>query len=173
MTGALSVKLDIGQTVKLRPVNDKYPDYFVSLKSHGAENRVVISDSGLDNEWIVKDGLIGKGISLESVTGGYIRHSDSQAWVHPLESGDLYKNDASFTVVNGLAGEGISLQSVNHAGSYLRHHAGDGIQLEELKASLVYKEAASFEVVFLSDSFWTGESALSLSMMIWVYASLS
>ena len=57
MTGTLSVKLAIGQTVKLRSVNDEYPDYFVSLKSLGADNRVVISNSGVDNEWILRSGL--------------------------------------------------------------------------------------------------------------------
>ena len=76
MTGTLSVKLDIGQTVKLRSVNDKYPDYFVSVKPQGADNRVVLSNSGVDNEWIVRSGLAGEGISLKSVTRtGYIRHS--------------------------------------------------------------------------------------------------
>ena len=165
MTRTLSVKLDIGQIVRLRSVSDQSSNYFVSLKSQGADKRVVISDSGVDNKWIVRSGLAGEGISLEleSITGGYIRHSDSQAWVHPLDDTDLYKKDASYTVENGLAGKGISLQSVNIAGSYLRHHAGTGIQLEEWTDSQEYKEAASFEVVF--DVFWPGESALSFSMI--------
>ena len=117
----ISLKQDIGKTVKLRSLNDKYPDYFVSIKSQGADNRVVISNSGVDDEWIVRNGLAGEGISLESVTGtGYIRHSYSQAWVDPLKNEGLYKNDTSFTVEDGLAGKGISLRSVYFPNHLLR-----------------------------------------------------
>ena len=138
----LTIELIVGQTIKLRSVNkDKH---FVS---RSAKRRVVISDSGVDNEWIVEDGLIGQGISLQSVSGtGYIRHKSYEAWVDPLESGNLYKKDASFIELTGLAGiRGISLRSVNHPRYFLRHHAGEGVKIEMRGSGTdVY---TSFEVV--------------------------
>ena len=143
LTKTLTIKLIVGQTIKLRSVNkDKH---FVS---RSAKRRVVISDSVEDNEWTVRNGLAGKGISLESVTGtGYIRHRLYNAWVHPPDNTDLYKKDTSFTEVIGLAGKGISLRSVNYPKYLLRHHDGAGMKLEQSDGTDEYNQDTSFEVV--------------------------
>ena len=141
------MELKVGQRIQLRSVN--YPAYFVSRRS---DNKVVVSTSGVDTEWIVKSGLVGDGssISLECVSGGYLRHQSFSAWVQALDqSNKLYKNDASFMIEEGLAGKGISLRSINFPSYRLRHYSGSGIKLEEIDESDAYKGAASFEVVVI------------------------
>ena len=99
------------------------------------------------NEWIVREGLAGTGISLEAVGGVYIRHRNYQAWVDPAQTNqELYRKDASFTVVPGAAGKGISLRSVNYPEHMLRH-AGYVMWIHKSDGSDLYKKDASFEVV--------------------------
>ena len=136
-----SMELKIGQKIKLRSVN--FPGHFVSRQSNG---RVAISDSGVGNVWVVRSGLAGKGISLESISGGYIRHRNFEAWVDPQTNQDLYKNDASFTVEEGAAGKGVSFRSVNFPERLLRH-AGYVMWIHQSDGSDLYRKDASFEVV--------------------------
>ena len=137
---ALSAELHIGQKIRLRSVN--YPNHFVSRLSNG---RVAISDSGVGNEWIVRRGLVGTGISLESVTGGFIRHRNYQAWVDPQINQDLYRKDASFTVENGAAGRGITLRSVNYPRHTLRH-SGYNLWINSSNGSELFRNDSSFIV---------------------------
>ena len=135
-----ATELHVGQKIRLRSVN--YPNHLVSRLSSG---RVAISDTGVGNQWIVRNGLAGRGISLESVTGGFIRHRNYQAWVDPQINQDLYRKDASFTVEKGAAGRGITLRSVNYPGHTLRH-SGYNLWIHRSNGSHLFANDSSFIV---------------------------
>lgn len=139
ISSALTAELQVGQMIKLRSVN--FPTFYVSRLSDG---RVAISNTGVDNEWIVTNGLAGKGYSLHSVNRGFIRHRGYEAWVDPDSTEALYRNDASFTVEAGAAGQGITLRSVNIPERTLRHqdynlyiHPSDGSDLFKKDSSFI------------------------------------
>lgn len=140
VSSALTAELQVGDKIRLRSVN--FPTYFVSRMSNG---RVAISNTGVGNEWIVRSGLIGKGYSLQAVSGGYIRHRNYQAWVDPETTQTLYRNDASFTVEQGAAGQGITLRSVNFPGHTLRHQ-GYNLYIHSSNGSDLFKKDSSFFV---------------------------
>ena len=140
VTTAMSAELKIGQTVKLRSVN--YPNHLVSRLSNG---RVAISDNSVGTEWIVRAGLAGTGISLESTSGGFLRHRNYQAWVDPEIDQDLYRKDASFTVEDGAAGRGITLRSVNYPAHTLRH-SGYNLYINQSNGSDLFNKDSSFVV---------------------------
>ena len=140
VTTAMTAELKIGQTVKLRSVN--YPNHLISRLSNG---RVAISDSGVGTDWIVRAGLAGTGISLESVSGGFLRHRNYQAWVDPEINQDLYRKDASYTVENGAAGKGITLRSVNYPAHTLRH-SGYNLWINQSNGSDLFRKDSSFLV---------------------------
>ena len=155
-SSVLATELQIGQKIRLRSVN--YPNHFISRLSNG---RVAISDSGTGNEWIVRSGLAGTGFSLESVTGGFIRHRNYQAWVDSQSNSDLYRKDASFTVEQGAAGQGITLRSVNYSGHTLRH-SGYNLYIHRSNGSDLFKKDSSFVVEPVDLQCWRWEAGYRL-----------
>ena len=134
--------LEVGQKVRFRSVN--YPNHFISRLPNG---RVAISSSAADKEWIVRSGLAGKGYSLESQSGGFLRHRNYQVWVDPwpYSYADLYKKDSSFTIEEGLAGKGITFKCVNYPTYFLRH-AGYNLWIHTNDGSNLFSLDSSFEV---------------------------
>ena len=135
-----ALQLKVGQKVRFRSVN--FPNHFISRLSNG---RVAISSSAADKEWIVRSGLAGKGYSLESQSGGFLRHRNYQVWVDQRSETDLYKKDSSFTIKEGLAGKGITFNSVNYPTHSLRH-AGYNLWIHNNDASNLFSLDSSFEV---------------------------
>ena len=169
----LTIDLEVGQKIKLQSVNK--PNHFLSRQS--SSDQLIISDSGTDNVWIVKSGLIGEGntISLESASEGfiYIRIEDLFAKVHfwlDQTDKELYKKDASFTTVNGVAGEGIiSLTPYKSAGYLLRHHDGNGMKIELSDGTDEYNQETSFKVEVIEPP---GESMLRVIFTVLRFESI-
>ena len=134
-------ELKVGQRLRFRSVN--FPNHYISRLSNG---RVAISSSAPDKDWIVRAGLAGKGFSLESQSGGFLRHRNYQVWVDPESSADLYKKDSSFTIEQGAAGKGISFKSVNFP-SYSLRHAGYNLWINAHDGSHLFSLDSSFEVI--------------------------
>ena len=134
-------QLKVGQRLRFRSVN--YPDYYISRLNNG---RVAISNSATDKDWIVRRGLAGKGFSLESQSGGFLRHRNYQVWVDPQSNADLYKKDSSFTIEHGAAGKGITFKSVNFPSFSLRHDRYS-LWISHNDGSQLFALDSSFEVV--------------------------
>jgi hypothetical protein len=139
--------LKVGQKIRLQSVG--IPKYFMRRDS---VNRVRISNSGRGDEWFVRNGLIGRGISLLSITGGYIRHQGYKAWVHQNDGKELFFKDSSFTVEDGLAGKGISLRSVNYPEYHLGYDKHYAVLIKKSQDTEEYKKSVSFEVVIVGPS---------------------
>ena len=73
------------------------------------------------------------------------RHKSSKLVVEPIEEGNQYIQDSSFTIKPGLIKTGVSFESINKPGFYLRHKGGE-VLLEQLVDGGNFTSDASFSL---------------------------
>lgn len=138
---ATAGKITVGEKIQLELLSNL--GYFIS---RSRENKVIISDSGVGSVWLVKSGLVGQGISLQSSSGGYMRHYEHRALVNQFENTELFLKDASFIVEEGLAGKGISLRSVNLPDYLIGYNTQNEVWIKESDDSEEFKNSVTFQV---------------------------
>jgi len=85
-----------------------------------------------DATLVLREGLNGKpdyvSITLAAQPGTFLRHMGFVAYAQPYEENPLFKEDASFRIINGLNGAGntISFQSANYPDRFLMQDPGVG-----------------------------------------------
>lgn len=138
--------VSLEEYVSLQSVN--YPNKYI--RHYQFLGKITQVRSGLDRKdasFRVVPALNGQEgyVSLESVNypGYYLRHEKFILHLHQQQSSQLYKNDASFRVVEGLAGSGVSFESANYPNYYIRHY-GFELKLNESDGSRLFKKDASF-----------------------------
>jgi hypothetical protein len=99
-----------------------------------------------------------RGVSLESVNfpGHYLRHQDFRLKLHPFSDDPLFKEDATFDMVDGLADStGVSFRSHNFPDRYLRHR--DSHAWVEGGSDALFKQDATFFMRTLNARLVLGE----------------
>lgn len=145
--------LTVGSSVSLEAVN--YPGRFVLQSgAAGTVDPVGQDSSPADRSsasFVVRAGLAGSGISLESVAspGTYlVSIGGDDAGFDPSDGSATFADGATFRAVAGLAGQGVSLQLWSRPDTYIRHYAfylyadpRDGSDLTDQDASFLVRSA--------------------------------
>ncbi len=108
-----------------------------------------------DGQWKLVPGLADPTcISFESVTqpGYFLRHQNSDIYLHQNNGTALFKQDATFRIVAGLKDINyISFQSYNYPTHYIRHYNGYW-RIDPNSTSDLYKQDATFRKVTINNN---------------------
>jgi len=112
-----------------------------------------IYNNNADFIFFIRKALNGRSnnISIESFIspGTFMRHRDFLLYTEKSDGSEIFKDDASFKIVNGLSGvfKSVSFESSNYPGYFIRHENGrcrisrnDNTQLFFDDASWILKE---------------------------------
>ena len=112
------------------------PGYFlVCTTSYGAVQLILDGNQIPEGQWNIVTGLAGGAETVsfmpEALTDHYMRHRSYIFYCDPAAINDnLFRNDASFTLVPGLADPNcVSFRSVNYTTMYLQHNTNSPIGL--------------------------------------------
>ena len=135
----------LGRVVSFQSFN--FPTKFIRHRNFAVEISDIKTDLDTkDSQFRVVQALNGRAgyVSFESVNypGYYLRHQNFMVFLHKGESAKLYKEDASFKIVDGLIGTGVSFQSSNYPEYYMRHQNFRVIMSKYSNESLFQKDAS-------------------------------
>jgi hypothetical protein len=136
----------VGQVVSMQSLN--YPDYYLTVSENHA---YIMHIHGSSAKWIIRKGLNGRGISLESVNkpGQFLRHQGYRLKLHKDDGTALFKDDASFEIRSSIAVRGsgyVSLESLNFPNFFIRHKNYEAWIDPRIQQTL-YEEDASFKII--------------------------
>lgn len=137
----------IGQEVSFQASN--YLDRFIRHR-HLLGYAEPIGDEAAKNDstFRIVPGLAGKCVSLESrnIPNHFLRHQNWRIVLAPREDNDLYRQDATFCLVQGLQDSAaISLESVNAPQHFIRHRGGE-LWVDRFDGSELNRRDATFNI---------------------------
>lgn len=131
------------QTVMFESVNINN-NFIVHQNGNGkiASNLLNVSNG----QFKIVNGLSGSGKSLQSVNfpNSYLRHRNGVVFLETFINNNLFKNDATWDIVNGLSNSSAkSIRSKNFPSAHIRHRNGI-LYLENVGTTTLAKQDATF-----------------------------